>query len=214
MIQVLLTMAIWYSVTFLRHLTLKGNKVPRDHISSRKSAVLRRTATITNARSMHEFLLQNFSLPAASSFSSRANSVHLKRQIFFYVPASGEGAIQRNRPGRQFKTLKGIMKLHSVKTLPQQEKLLVRLCSCYCVNCVLEDQPNCLNKDWLDEWKEVSVPWEAVPATTRQDTEIPVLDQDTASHIADLAVKGSTVAIAAVNDPVYRKHSCISCTRV
>lgn len=111
MIQVLLTMAIWYSVTFLRHLTLKGNKVPRDHISSRKSAVLRRTATITNARSMHEFLLQNFSLPAASSFSSRANSVHLKRRIFFYVPASGEGAIQRNRPGRQFKTLKGIMKL-------------------------------------------------------------------------------------------------------
>lgn len=175
-----------------------------SHIKQKVSqAVLRRTATITNARSMHEFLLQSFSLPAASSFSSRANSVHLKRRIFFYVPASGEGAIQRNRPGRQFKTLKGIMKLHCVKTLPQQEKLLVRLRSCYCVNCVLEDQPNCLNKDWLDEWKEVSVPREAAPATTRQDTEIPVLDQDTASHIADLAVKGSTVAIAAVDDPVY-----------
>lgn len=125
-----------------------------SHIKQKVSqAVLQRTATITNARSVHEFLLQNFSLPAASSFSSR-----VKRRIFFYVPASGEGAIQRNRPGRQFITLKGIMKFHCVKMLPQQEKLLVGLRSCYCVNCVLEDQPNCLNKDWLDEWKEVSVP--------------------------------------------------------
>ena len=31
----------------------------------------------------------------------------------------------------------------------------------------------------------------------------PILDRDTASHIADLAAKGSTVAIAADDDPMY-----------
>ena len=39
-------------------------------------------------------------------------------------------------------------------------------------------------------------------ATTRQAGEAPVLDQDTASYIADLANKDSTVAIVA-EDPVY-----------
>lgn len=40
-------------------------------------------------------------------------------------------------------------------------------------------------------------------ATTRQATEEPILDYDTASHIADLAVKGSTVAIAADDNLMY-----------
>ena len=40
-------------------------------------------------------------------------------------------------------------------------------------------------------------------ATTRQTTQQFGLDQGTASHIADLAVKGSTVAIAADDDPMY-----------
>ena len=39
-------------------------------------------------------------------------------------------------------------------------------------------------------------------ATTRQATEAPIFDHDTASYIADLASKGSTVAIAAEEDPV------------
>ena len=39
-------------------------------------------------------------------------------------------------------------------------------------------------------------------ATTRQATEASIFDHDTASYIADLASKGSTVAIAAEDDPV------------
>ena len=38
---------------------------------------------------------------------------------------------------------------------------------------------------------------------TRQATETSILDHDTATHIADLAVNGTTVAIAAADDPVY-----------
>ena len=111
--------------------------------------------------------------------------------------------MQRNSAGRQFKTLKGISKLHCVKSLPQQEELLVRLCSCYCVNCLMDDEPNCLYKAWIDDWREESVVGEATPTTTRQESEIPILDHDTAWHIADLATQGSTVAIAALDDPMY-----------
>ena len=141
-----------------------------SHIKQKVSqAVLRRTTTIKNAKEMYDYLLQNFCHPAVSTFSTRTKSVQLKRRIFFHVPISGEGAVQRNRPGLQFKTLKGIRKLHCVKSLPQQEKLLVRFRSCYCVNCLMDDELNCLNKDWLDEWKEVSILREATAATTRQE---------------------------------------------
>ena len=40
-------------------------------------------------------------------------------------------------------------------------------------------------------------------AATRHAAEAPILDHDTAAHIADLAVKGSTVATAADDDPMY-----------
>lgn len=56
---------------------------------------------------------------------------------------------------------------------------------------------------WLDEWKQVELASEGDVATTRQAGEAPVLDQDTASYIADLANKDSTVATAAEEDPVY-----------
>ena len=175
-----------------------------SHIKQKVSqAVLQRTAIIKDAKTMYDFLLENFSRPAASSFNARMKSVQLNRRIFFHVAVTGEGAVQRNRPGRQFKTLKGIRKLHCVKSLPQQEKLLVRLRSCYCVNCLMDDEPNCLYKAWIDDWKEESVVREATPATTRQESAIPILDHDTASHIADLATQGSTVAIAALDDPMY-----------
>ena len=77
------------------------------------------------------------------------------------------------------------------------------ICSCYCISCIANDEENCTNKAWLDEWKLVELTREGDVATTRQATEAPILDHDTASYIADLASKGSTVAIAAEDDPVY-----------
>ena len=175
-----------------------------SHIKQKVSqAVLRRTATISSAESMYAYLQENFSLPVASTFSSRANSVQLKRRIFFFVPSSGESAVQRNRAGRQFQTVKGIRQFHCVRSLPQQEKVLVRYRSCYCTSCISGDEANCFNKEWLDEWKEVDVPRESSTATTRQSSEVLAVDHDTAAHIADLAAKDSIVAIAAFEDPDF-----------
>ena len=161
-----------------------------SHIKQKVSqAVLRRTAIIKDAKTMYDFLIKNFSRPAASSFNARTKSVQLNRRIFFHVPVTGEGAVQRNGPGRHFKTLKGIRKLHCVKSLPQQEKLLVRLRSCYCVNCLMDDEPNCLYKAWIHDCKEQSVVREATATTTRQESKIPILDHDTAGILQILPLR-------------------------
>ena len=47
----------------------------------------------------------------------------------------------------------------------------------------------------LDDWKVVTIAQDSSVATTRQAREN-TLDHDTASHLADLAANGSTVAIA------------------
>lgn len=50
--------------------------------------------------------------------------------------------------------------------------------------------------DWMDDWKVVTIAQDSSVATTRQAREENTLDHDTASHLADLAANGSTVAIA------------------
>ena len=89
------------------------------------------------------------------------------------------------------------------KCLPQQEKVLTRHRSCYCTDCILDEEDQYKNKEWVDDWKEVEIKREASPATTRQSTATSALDNDTMAHMADLAAKGSTVAIAAFEDPAY-----------
>lgn len=61
----------------------------------------------------------------------------------------------------------------------------------YCDICILEDEKTCVDKAWMDDWKEVSICRDGSVATRRQATETPALDNDTAAHKADLAVKGS-----------------------
>ena len=67
----------------------------------------------------------------------------------------------------------------------------------------MDDQLNWLNKDWLDKWKGVPILREATAATTRQGSEIQVLDHNMALQIVDLFGKDSTVAIASIDDPMY-----------
>ena len=69
---------------------------------------------------MKEYLEENFTTPADTTFASRSKAVGLARKVFFYVPTEGEEAVVGRRPGRTFKELKGIRKLHCVKTTPQQ----------------------------------------------------------------------------------------------
>ena len=116
------------------------------------------------------------------------------------MPSEGDGAVTRNRPERTFKDVKGIRKLHCIKSGLEQEKVLVRRRSCSCITCILGDEENCANKTWLEDWKEVIVGRDCSIATTWQATQEFALDQGTASHMADSAVKGSTIAIAAADD--------------
>ena len=167
-------------------------------------AVLRKTAVIRNAKEMKEYLEENFATPAATTFASRSKAVGLARRVFFYVPTEGEEAVVRRRPGRTFKELKGIRKLHCVKTTSQQGTIFVRNRSCYCLDCIGHDEENCSNKEWVDDWREVKLERESSVATTRQaveETEASLLD--TAVRVADLSAKDSVVAIAAAGDPDY-----------
>ena len=58
------------------------------------------------------------------------------------------------RPDRTFKELKGICKLHSVKTTSSQCKIFTRERSCLCVGCINGD--DCENKEYADEGKKLS----------------------------------------------------------
>ena len=91
----------------------------------------------------------------------------------------GEGAANRKRDGRKFKEAKGIRKWHCVKSLAQQEKLVARNRSCYCVSFIVKDEGNCVNKAWLDNRKEVSICRDGSVTTTRQAAEESIPDHDT-----------------------------------
>lgn len=71
------------------------------------------------------------------------------------------------------------------------------------MSCIVHDEDNCANKASLADWKEAEICRDGSVATTREAAEEPILDHDTASHIADLAVKGSIKAIAADDDLMY-----------
>ena len=57
-----------------------------------RQVVLNKTASITNAKSMYEYLSANFTLPT-TTFLQSASTLHLNCRVFFYVPREGEGAV-------------------------------------------------------------------------------------------------------------------------
>ena len=169
-------------------------------------AVLRKTATIRNTKNMKNYLEDNFSTPS-TSFASRTKAVGMARRVFFYVPTSGDGAVNRKRPDRIFKELKGIRKLHCVNPTAEQGRVFVRDRSCYCIGCVTGAEETCNNKAWLEDWREVKIERDSTVATTRQavDTMEATLGE-TAVKIADTATKDSIVAVAAGDDPDYEYY--------
>lgn len=66
-------------------------------------AVLRKTAVIRNTKDTKEYLEENFTTPAASTFALRSKAVGLACRIFFYVLPEGDEAVNRRRPDRAFK---------------------------------------------------------------------------------------------------------------
>lgn len=165
------------------------------------SEVLRRNATIKNAEDLCAFLKANFSEPSSSSFSSPKNSVDLKRRVFFYIPASGPQSVPRNRPDGNFKTLKGIRQLHSMRACSEQLKIYTRERACYCFSCLEEEYNDCENQQWVKQWKETQIEREGSAALTRSTEDAGDIEHSV--HLAELAGKGSVVTIAADDDRHY-----------
>ena len=93
-------------------------------------------------------------LEACTVFPSCSTALSRKRRLFFYVPAEEE-AVFRYQEGHRFNTIKGIRKLHSVITSPQQLKVHIRQSSCYCGECLYENYPDCKKKEYVDDFREV-----------------------------------------------------------
>ena len=173
-----------------------------SHVKQKATtAVLSRKATLSNAKDLCDFLKENFSEPAVSSFPARQKSVQLKRRIFFYLPSSGELAVSRNHEGGSFCTVKGIRQLHSVRTCSEQLKVFTRERSCYCHDCLVGLYDSCENKEWVGNWKEVMLTREPSGAMTRTTEDASTIEHSV--QVADLATKDSVVAVAAEDDSHY-----------
>ena len=173
-----------------------------SHVKQKATtAVLRRRVKLRSAQELCDFLTENFSEPAASSFPSRQKSVQLKRRVFFNLPSSGELAVSRNREGGRFCTVKGIRQLHSVRTCSEQLKIFTRERACYCHDCLAGRYNRCENMEWVDDWKEVKLAREPSGSTTRAAEDVTTTEQSV--QLADLATKDSIVAVAAEDDSHY-----------
>ena len=108
-----------------------------SHVKQKATtALLRRRVKLLSAQELSDFLTENFSGPAASSFLSRQKSVQLKRRVFFNLPFSGALAVSRNQEGGRFFPVKGIRQLRSVRTCSEQLTIFTRARACYCHNCL------------------------------------------------------------------------------
>lgn len=107
---------------------------------------------------------------------------------------------EKEREDRTFKELKGIRKIHSVKTTSQQCKVKTRLRSCMCIGCLTD--MDCENEEYVYKWREVEMSREGDVAVTRQNQDS-VNVSKTVNALTDLVEEGSTVAIAAADDAIY-----------
>ncbi|XP_070574408.1 uncharacterized protein [Ptychodera flava] len=80
---------------------------------------------------------------------SLAKSTNSFRRTFYWTET---GDIQRDRPSRVVKTVKGTRKLHSVRSTGEVYALQSRDLSCYCILC-LSDATGCENQRWVDSWR-------------------------------------------------------------
>ena len=159
-------------------------------------AVLQRKVTIGCAKDLYDYLIENFQQPTSSS-----GDITLKKRVYFYIPAEGKGCIQRNRPGRKFKEVKGIRKIHSIQTTPTQCKISTRQRSCVCDECLLGNSNSCLNSEFVDKWQGIEMSRDGQVAVARQHQD--TTENERVNGIADLVETGSIVAIAAADDACY-----------
>ena len=150
-------------------------------------AVINRKVVIQNAKDLFSFVEKEFKDPSPSRFQSE--NVRLKRRVYFYVDD-----IERNRLSRLFKEVEGNRSIHSVVGESASGKYLkTRSLSCYCTSCLNQQYDACENKDYVQRWsvqEMISERSYGDQRITRSNFEDQIL------QIADMARKGSVVAIA------------------
>ena len=158
--------------------------------------MLQRKVTIGCAKDLYDYLSANFQEPTTSS-----GGITLKKRVYFYIPMEGEGSVPRKRPGRTFKEIKGIRKIHSIQTTSTQCRVLIRHRSCFCDQCLQGNRESCVNSELVDEWQAIEMTRDGQVAVTRQNQD--VADNERVNGITDLVEAGSIVAIAAADDACY-----------
>ena len=159
-------------------------------------AVLQRTVTIGCAKDLYDYLSEHFELPTSNSCG-----ITLKKRVYFYIPSEGEGSVPRKRQGRSFKEVKGIRKLHSVRTTPAQCRIFTRHRSCMCEECLLGNSDSCANTEYVDKWCEMEMNRDGQVAVTRQNEDS--AGGERVNALTDLVEADSIVAIAAADDGCY-----------
>lgn len=88
--------------------------------------------------------------------------------------------------------------------LPKQGRIFTRHCSCYCFDCIDDEEENCSNKECLNDGQNTKLERESSVATTRyfvDETEANLLESTVI--VADIPIKDSVVAIATANETDY-----------
>ena len=101
--------------------------------------------------------------------------------------------------GKQFSKVPGNQKVHCIKANDESIKLFPNTRSCKCRYGEFEQ---CINKDYMDDWKEIQTEMLIQPSdkTTRSE---PAPESARVESIAEIATEGSIVAIAAEGEPNY-----------
>jgi len=140
-----------YGFTIERHFYgSRHGKGPSDGTgavikSSARRAVNGQQCVINNSTELFEFSKTTL---ATDNNQDTNDHVHLKRTIFHV----SQSDINRNRPDRVGKTVKGTRSLHCIKT-DSCMNIFTRRLSCFCTACKI-GHGKCNNQDYVSEWEE------------------------------------------------------------
>lgn len=152
-------------------------------------AVIKRQVTIQDAKDLYDFASKEFTEPAPTRYQSQ--NVRLKRRVYFYA-----ATIDRNRSTRLFNEVDNNRKIHSIISGSEKHKLSTKELSCYCSRCLHGQYSSCESTAYVPSWTEITMTPERSLGDQRI-TRSAFVEQT--EQIADLACKGSIVAIASAD---------------
>ena len=134
---------------------VRHGKGPCDGVTGRlkqtlKQAVVSRSAVLSTAKDVYTFGKENIEKSFQDGSGHNHNQCH-----FFYIEKEN---IVREIVVEKGKTpVIDTRKIHSVRNCGKAGHIMTRLVGCACMECLKEDWHKCLNKKWVNPWKEVDL---------------------------------------------------------